>query len=481
MSETYVSSVQLFDLNEDILHEIFGYLRIMHLYFSVRKVCKDMKHIVDGFISMTGKFVLANRTFDTFQSNNDFTYGFTKIFYLFKTRSNGYLFYSKTMPELPPSPQTLKESNEIKITNTYYIGTFGGIIRGDIIVGYYCKETVIKAESRRWLGTSGPAFKATREFYRLVPHLFQYNKSSKNWDYITTSQERPIEFEYQVACHLTFCSVDDFIMVGLDIASYDGGVMVNNGHNTNHNGSDKALEWIGFKLIRFQFPYYRGNPRYITPEDYLMKSFSLPFPIKGIKYSYTINVAKCDHSLTYEESRIIFLHGYTLINGHFHFFFCQVKPNNEDKRLRILNDSVSYTVLSEVQHINRSVSFILYRSIYIIGWFDEIQAGTVDFRRKLRCDRYDIVADKYHKNFCLVPSFVENITSVVTSSKDLWALLLTNAGLCIFTEKHGFDCVVTGIPYAARSLKEEDDFRCEYIPFDSRALITPKSAFFEVN
>ena len=89
MSEIYESSLQLHDLCEDVFHKILVYIPRMHLYFSVRNVCKAMRQKVDGFISLIGKFVIATRD----KPPTDNLACFVTMFYVFKTRADLCLSY----------------------------------------------------------------------------------------------------------------------------------------------------------------------------------------------------------------------------------------------------------------------------------------------------------------------------------------------------------------------------------------------------
>ena len=128
-----MSSVKLLDLHQDVLYEIFDKLKRQHLYFHVRHVCKIMKQHVDSYMSLIGKFLLCD------QSTYDRT--FTRIAYIFKTNSSPFLMDLReisTIP-LPISPDSPREA----IDSFHLIGRFGGVIKGKIIVGYYCKERIV--------------------------------------------------------------------------------------------------------------------------------------------------------------------------------------------------------------------------------------------------------------------------------------------------------------------------------------------------
>ena len=136
-----MDSVKLLDLHQDVLYEIFEKLERQHLYLHVRHVCKAMKQHVDSYMSLAAKFMLCD------QLHYDQT--FTRIAYIFKTNSSPFLMdlrKTSAIP-LPISPNSLRE-----ISNGFeFIGSFGGVIKGKIIVGYYCKERIVKIESKKKL------------------------------------------------------------------------------------------------------------------------------------------------------------------------------------------------------------------------------------------------------------------------------------------------------------------------------------------
>ena len=129
-----MSSVKLLDLHQDVLYEIFDKLERKHLYLHVRNVCKVMQQHVDSYMSMIGKFMLCEQSI--------YNPTFTRIAYIFKTNSSPFLMdlrETSAIPE-PVSSGNPKES----IDGVDYIGSFGGVIKGKMIVGYYCKEMIVK-------------------------------------------------------------------------------------------------------------------------------------------------------------------------------------------------------------------------------------------------------------------------------------------------------------------------------------------------
>ena len=134
-----MGSVKLLDLHQDVLYEIFEKLERQHLYLHVRHVCKAMKQHVDSYMSLTGKFMLCDQL--------HYYQTFTRIAYIFKTNSSPFfmeLRKTSAIP-LPISPFNHREA----IDGFEFIGSFGGAIKGKIILGYYCKERIVKIKSKQ--------------------------------------------------------------------------------------------------------------------------------------------------------------------------------------------------------------------------------------------------------------------------------------------------------------------------------------------
>ena len=87
------STVNILKLHEDIFREIFGYLEVKTVYFTIRHVCRQIRNYVDGYVKLDGVFML------TAGLRNP-----TEILYLF-TETNGAKFiYSKEASYNPHSP-----------------------------------------------------------------------------------------------------------------------------------------------------------------------------------------------------------------------------------------------------------------------------------------------------------------------------------------------------------------------------------------
>ena len=463
MSEIYKSSLELHDLCEDVFHIILGYIPRMHVYFSVRNVCKAMRQKVDaftGFISEVGKFVVATR----YKPLKDNLASFVTIFYIIKTKSHPYLMHIKFLPDLPPPAmltylklKTLEEMNERFIRmreSVIYMETFGGIINGKLIMGYYCKQQVLKKvemESPGLMGKFKHERKIFQESYRLVPYIFVYEEAVNEWNDITPNVTKLLECESNTTCKLSFCVVDKAILVGLFLSS------------TGRQGKEVWIKGspTEFRLVRFQFPDINDfHPKYSIQANYSINLFKLPYDIRVKEYPY----------FSFEWSNQLILNqNYEAIlpQGYNYFFFCQVEKQavaleadqksssgmEKPSRLDIFNNEVFNHLLFGGHYLDNSVSFKLKNSLYIASSRQQyvIEDG---FRIKwnLRFDRYIIKEDRYHENISVsIPSEIDWISGAVADLNQNYAFLVTNVGLIVFTEENGFECNKSDfIPFFAR-------------------------------
>ena len=204
-----------------------------------------MKRKVDSFISLLGKFVTATRE----KPPTDNLACFVTLFYVFKTKSHLYSMHLKFLPDLPPTAMSKylmlkahKEMNE-GLTRTKqfidYIDTFGGIINGKLIMGYYYTQNDFKkiaVESSGLMGRFKQRRKVFQEFCRLVPCIFVYEESINEWKDVTPNEIQQLEYERNVTCRLSFCVVNEAIVVGLFLSS------------SFHRSP------VEFRIVRFQFP-----------------------------------------------------------------------------------------------------------------------------------------------------------------------------------------------------------------------------------
>ena len=114
------------DLNEDVVREIFLYLDYDEVFYTLRKVCKQLKEYVDTYIQLGGVFLLCSVPGMP-----------SKLLHVFKQNGRIVGICPKLGPAIPrPSFAGSSES-----TFTFDIGSFGYRIKEKIVVGvYYTKQ-----------------------------------------------------------------------------------------------------------------------------------------------------------------------------------------------------------------------------------------------------------------------------------------------------------------------------------------------------
>ena len=124
----------ILDLHECIFREIFDYVDHHELYFTVRSVGRVLKSYVESYIELGGEFVLAPRSPETP----------IEVLYIFKKKSKPVSSCSRL---LPPLPHPGKDHN--KKSPVHYLRTFGAMIKGNLIIGVYCKHGYIDVYAGR--------------------------------------------------------------------------------------------------------------------------------------------------------------------------------------------------------------------------------------------------------------------------------------------------------------------------------------------
>ena len=130
----------------------------------------------------------------------------SEVLYAFKQNGKVVSIVSKACPVLP-HPLTSYSIEDIQIETYMEIASFGRIIDGKIIAGYYCKEhwqeqmPVTMWKKVRYRRPS------KRSGYRLVPYLYEFDRSKTKWLPILPSSTQPLSYRLDISCDLSFCSV----------------------------------------------------------------------------------------------------------------------------------------------------------------------------------------------------------------------------------------------------------------------------------
>ena len=227
--------MNLLDLPEDIFYEIFRYLHVKDIYFGVRNVCRSLKHYVDCYIELAGVFMLVGGgcSFgEIFEKRHS-----SEVLYAFKQNGRLTSIVSKTCPVLP-HPLPSYAVDDIQIQTHMEIASFGIVIEGKIIAGYYSKEHWEEQMPLTMWKKVRYRRPSQRSGYRLVPYLFEYNRSKMSWLPILPSSIQPLTYHKDVTCDLSFCSVGNSILVRLSI---------------NKGGEYGLGEEFDYKIASFHF------------------------------------------------------------------------------------------------------------------------------------------------------------------------------------------------------------------------------------
>ena len=453
MSTKTSSSVKLLHLNQDVLHEIFGYLDRHHLCFSVRNVCKAMKIHVESFLPASEKFAFVD------QSNSNLYYICIDIFHIFKGKSNLSMLGRKVRKVLPDFswPKSINNSRE-SVTFVEPIGFFGGVMQERIIVGYFCVEKISKPKSLHCLWERlGRKRSSIRRFCKLLPYLYEYEESTKAWKSILPHKKEHmgyIKYEHKVQGDLSFSKVGNTFIVGLRMKA---------SCQLNEVG-DPVYAWMDSQIAKFHF-YTIKDPSYVVKDnrsmiEYSVSFFEVPPQIKEEKLYYTVSLKDSNQKIAGHYNDNMYFHGFNQSNGDHNFFICPLQSRLF--RLNALNEEIRFHKLPVREGRKKSVSFKLKSNIYTITLFENkfnwhnfnpelkerpilprILQPRLKFTTKtvsaFECDRYDIDRDEYFTSEFEIPNRINDIYSAETDVNESYALILTNIGLIPFTTKNGFE------------------------------------------
>ena len=429
-------SIGLLDLNQDVLHEIFGYIERNHLYFSVKNVCRAMKLHVESFMPASKKLMLV----DEASSNQNFIS--IVIVYMFKGKSHPPLLYQRFKSPLP-SPKPVINSKE-SVTWVEPIGHFGGVIKERVIAGFFCVEKIAKPKSLHYLWEKlGRKRSPVRRFCRLVQYLYEYEEPTNSWKSIQPYKNRQMvcpQYDHKVQGSLSFSVVGNTFIVGIRMTS-----------NTQWNGvGEPIFAWTESRIAKFDFYTMKDSSNAVTNNkldiEYSVSFFKFPSQIQGETWFYTASLKNSNQSKPDSYNNNIYLHGFNIINGHHNFFICKLQSRMF--KLNVLNDEVRYHKLPRREYRKKNISFNLKGNIFIIGLCENKvmlpprRNPTTELwysYRTWKCDSYDIDQDEYYASVHEIPNYVNDIHYAETVSNESYALILTNVGLIKFSIENGFE------------------------------------------
>jgi len=461
---TNENHVNFLDMPEDIFYEVFRYLDYSDIYFLVRNVCKTLEHYVHRYIQLGGVFMLVGggcsfgEVFEKRYSSEIF-YAFkrcsSEALYAFKQNVKVASVCSRPVPVLP-NPLPTYVIGDLEMHTYIEIASFGTVINGKIIAGYYCKEHwEEKMPVRLWKKVRYRR-PSQRSGYRLVPYLFEYDKSKKLWLPILPSESEPISYQKDVTCNLSFCGTEDSIFVRLSI---------------NKGGEYGLGEEFDYKIACFRFKNLVEDPIHdIKDSDISQLKYSMRYlesPTQKLETKSHPDVSQLTQfndelerpseefdgtihecCLTYIGDNEVILLGYEESNEKSmqKLWLRIVKTNEFD----VIWGKISFNSVEDV--IRKPICFKLQNHIYILESFRGIpNSGTLN----LKCGKYDLLEKEYHAFEHILPCPIKSIHAVVTDPGETFAVILglievpdpTDVGgrchihkprLMIFTEKDGF-------------------------------------------
>ena len=226
-SKKLKKELNLIDLCEDVLHEIFRYFDYHYTYLNLRNVCNRFRCCVDRFMQLGGIFMLIERSnpFEEVLKRRS-----SELIYAYKQNGNLVSIRSKPTPPLPdPDKDRIRRIVEDEIlkkgSSSTEIGTFGHVINGKIIAGVCykeCYETKVEPygliERLRNRGTQSQRLESV---CRIVIYLYEYQIKRNRWlpALPLKSNILGIYNDTSIDCQLFSCELSDSILIGLFIGS----------------------------------------------------------------------------------------------------------------------------------------------------------------------------------------------------------------------------------------------------------------------
>ena len=414
MKKASTNQIELLYLPECVIRKIFGYLNGEDIFLSLRKTCKLFSKYVDNYIQVDGVFLLvtgATKQGHAQGNNSEDAWCFEdrppcKMVYILKHNQKVLSIIGETIPSLPnPTPQALlffSETN-FKLQSCNEIACFGGLVKGVIIAGYLCKECWDETESGS-ISRNMPSsrYMIRHHIYKLVPYLYEYDRSRELWIPITTlhSTLEPLIFSHDIDCTLDHCSEEESILLKLDIHCNQMSVcskpgICNNHHN--HRINRDALVLFKFKTLTKQ----NGSSE-------IKNSSSLRYKMKFFRTTDKLNKTQDSQGSVYTFSKA---------SGSVMYLRDGGTPSKNDKTLEKLNYTIERTPMSMDMsgqysiRLYRSKGLMLQNRLYFIGAYLPTPKKAGGF--SLGCNDDGLVCYKNNN----IRSFAFSIESLYSNSK----------------------------------------------------------------
>ena len=419
--------MNILELNEDILREIFSYIDYSELYFMLRQVCRHFKKHVDNFVELAAVFMFVHSPGNP-----------SILFYTFKKYNHIVSVYYKDGPPLPRPKVALPTSSILK----FDVGSFGGNIKGKVIVGVYYTE-VIKQLSKRSkvrLMFSAVALQRQQHCY-----LTEYRADKNKWVPIESTDIKGI---YGADCVMYSCSTANSIVAleevkgrlfnrsRMEMDLEEGALQNNNCVRNFHFNIENKKDFPTYGNTTIQNLIRQITYRY-KPISARTNLSPLPFPLNTIKESSIVQI---------DEDKILFVGGVnygntpnmTLWQGK----LSTEKNSSTSSSSNIMDGSntsfaMSWTSLSA--QISRPrlmpLCFKLKNNVFIVG------GESTNGEEHLCYDRYNTEEMKLYNGSHELPFPINGKHRVVTDAKETFAVIITTdvaSEPVIFTEDQGF-------------------------------------------
>ena len=459
-SKHYTSLV---DLHEHIFHEIFRCLADNELYFSMMNTCKKIEGYVINYMGLSGIFMSVGGGVMNPQCLHDSINDCinkrppSQIIYAFKRNEIVVSIRTEDEPKLPVMIEKFAtdEKTDFQRETKREIASFGGVIKGRIIAGYYCLEYY--EYDLNYFNVSSQGY--MHQGYMLNPYLFEFDPFKKIWRHIVNRDSEPLHYTYYVTCDLSFCVKGDSIVVGLAVTG-------------DFFGSRHYTELVtDYKVVMFQFEdtsSSNGNEENPFRSNLKFSSKVIEFEITKKSTEFAIMTKNNQENSSFDNDSLIT--GSSMIHVEPNKLYLFGASRSGDQKTPILWKDKDRDVeggfdielikihLEPILEFWRCMCFKLKDNAYIIG--NSPACGKL-------CDIYNLIDEKYYGSYDLVPTSVRSIHSVVTDAEETFAVILSDEKLTsccdrkprimIFTEKDGFQKYLQDTDLTIDDIKMQSD------------------------
>ena len=436
----------ILSLHEEIFRNIFCFLSEEEVYFTVRRVCRQLKCYVENYIELAGNFFLSYGPGSS-----------TKILCVFKRNGAIVSICYRTSRIIVPHPNIGLNYNNISSKFYFGGGSFGVAIQGKLVVGinYWEDDKNLEAYSQY-----------SYHYDKAKSYLVEYEEGSNTWLEVEkyNFHNTPENFHFQVTRpfennFLTTCLADTILGTAILILRSEHNVGSSiifhdlnprkQCHNVNKRSGYKPLSGINGCTI-----FDPSNP--LTNEAPIW--FQQDLEVKDITECAIV------HSTFNEVMLVGGKFGRSKLNPK----LWKMKLQKCHRKDGSTHYQWAANPISLVKTRIRPICFKLGNNIYIAGgqtlnesdectcvegdYYQELDKDGImkcfsrycksnnKWKSLLCCDKYDILADEYYESCYFLPWCINDVDKIATDSNETFAIITRrNKGQClIFTEEKGF-------------------------------------------